>query len=134
MSFTESLKYISDVSDISERTLWNYVSGKSPEKIPKFKGLCEALECHPAELLTPEWRVVYEGLLIDADALVFDDDRDFLDKSRELRGWSRELRAWQEFFMSGVFRDDFEAEPSDSENQDADLLEEGDAPKHFEGK
>ena len=30
--------------------------------------------------------------------------------------------------------DDFEAEPSDSENQDADLLEEGDAPKHFEGK
>ena len=30
--------------------------------------------------------------------------------------------------------DDFEAESSDSENQDADLLEEGDAPKHFEGK
>ena len=108
-------------SGISERTLWNYVTGKIPEKIPKLTILCEALECHPAELLTPEWRDIYEGLLIDVDALVFDDDTDFLEKSPELRGWSRELRAWQEFFMSGVYREDDPADPAEeSHNSEVD--------------
>ena len=121
MSFTESLEYISDVSGVSVASLWRYVSGEIPETISKFKELCEALGCHPAELLTPEWRGIYEGLLIDVDALVFDDDRDFLEKSPELRGWSRELRGWQVFFVSGVYREDDPADPvEESHNSEVD--------------
>ena len=91
------------------------MSGNIPETIPKLTALCEALGCHPVELLTPHWRNIYEGLLIDVERLVFEDDADFTDlendKSRELRGWSRELLRWQKFFNAVGEDDDPETEP-----------------------
>ena len=123
------MSVVADESGISERTLWRYIEGKIPEKIPKLPDLCEVIGCHASELLTPEWKQVYEGLLIDVDNLVFEDDTEFLEKSSELRGWSREIREWQIFFESGVFKDVSEVEASEAEAQDEDLLEVGDAPE-----
>ena len=101
MSLSRSVRTVAAESGINERTLWRYLSGQIPKNIPRLRELCEVLDCHPSELLTPEWRTLYEGLLIDIQTFVFDNEDDFSEKSHELRGWSRELRNWQKFFAGG---------------------------------
>ena len=102
---TESVEFVAARSGISEKTLWNYLGGKIPKKIPKLAALAEACECHPSELLTIGTKQIYELLLYEAEQILLDDS-DFTERSLHVARVSREIRMWEKFFQTGDFGDD----------------------------
>lgn len=120
---------LSDASGIPLRTLQNYEAGVVPKKFPadRVKKLAEALRCEPLALIVPEWRQLYEGILLEVqDVLLAADPA--LEKSVEVTRASRELRNWQ-IYLDAVDPGDPKKE-SELETYDplSDLVEPDDEP------
>ena len=90
---------LSDKTGIPLRTLQNYEAGVLPKKFPtdRAKKLAEALRCEPLALIVPEWKQLYEGILLEVQEVLLAGDS-ALEKSVEVTRASRELRNWQIFF------------------------------------
>ena len=90
---------LSDATGIPLRTLQNYEAGVLPKKFPidRVKKLTEALRCEPLALIVPEWKQLYEGILLEVQEVLLAADS-ALEKSVEVTRASRELRNWQIFF------------------------------------
>ena len=90
---------LSEATGIPLRTLQNYEAGMLPKKFPAARAqkLVEALRCEPLALIVPEWKQLYEGVLLEVqDVLLAPDSA--IEKSLEVTRASRELRNWQIFF------------------------------------
>ena len=90
---------LSDASDIPLRTLQNYEAGVLPKKFPtdRAKELAKALRCEPLALIVPEWKQLYEGVLLEVQEVLLAGES-AIEKSVEVTRASRELRNWQLFF------------------------------------
>ena len=81
------------------------------------EGLAGVFRCEVVDLMTVDFKMLYDTLMSDVDDLIHD-DQPFMDKSAELRGWSKELRQWQIFF--------------EQSRESAEELEKSDAQKALE--
>ena len=122
---------LSEASGIPFRTLQNYEAGVLPKKFPTARAqkLSEALRCEPLALIVPEWRRLYEGILLEVqDVLLAEGSA--IEKSVEVTRASRELRNWQIFFHA--LGDGLpEEEPTEAQTQleaEVELMPEGADP------
>ena len=94
------MEFVAHRSGIGESTIWNYLAGKLPKKIPKLPALAEACGCHPSELLTRSSKAVYDLMVYEAEELLLDDE-DFKERSLHVARVSRQILMWENFFQTG---------------------------------
>ena len=121
------IEWLSGEVGLSSNTIWRYLRGEFPAHFPKLKQICDALGCHPSELLLPSDRLAYESVLLNLQELE-DEVLDVLERNLALTRLSREVLRWQSFFEIGRFEVDVEeelAERQKSAEIDAELKRRG---------
>ena len=122
---------LSEATGIPLRTLQNYEAGVLPKKFPAARAqkLAEVLRCEPLALIVPEWKQLYEGILLEVqDVLLAGNDA--IEKSVEVTRASRELRNWQ-IFLHALGDGLPEEEPTEAQTQleaEVELMPEGADP------
>ena len=113
-NLTKRIEWLADEIGLSVRTITKYINGDIPEKLPKLKAICDALQIHPSQLLLPHDRLGYEAVLLDLQELR-DTCHDVRERNQETARLSRELLRWQRFFDVGRWEEIEEYDDKDSE-------------------